>query len=106
MIAVGRRKANLEALVHEYGHDKIQAVPFDITQLESIPNLVANITKTHEDMDCVLLNSGIQRKTDFSDPGSISMDVINEEFTTNYLSQLALTKSSCRSCRRSRPSQP
>jgi short-subunit dehydrogenase involved in D-alanine esterification of teichoic acids len=92
VIAVGRRKENLEKLVHEYGHEKIQAVPFDITQLESIPNFAKNITNSHGDVDCIILNSGIQRACDFSKPDSIDMDVINLEFTTNYLSQLALTK--------------
>ncbi|KAJ9604917.1 hypothetical protein H2200_010306 [Cladophialophora chaetospira] len=92
VIAVGRRKNNLDKLVHEYGHEKIQAVPFDITKLESIPHFVQNITSTHPDVDCVLLNSGIQRKTDFSDPNSIDLDAINLEFTTNYTAQLALTK--------------
>ena len=92
VIAVGRRKENLEKLVQEYGHEKVQAVPFDITKLESIPNFVTNITGTHPDVDCILLNSGIQRKSDFSDPESIDIDVLSLEFTTNYLSQLALTK--------------
>ena len=92
MIAVGRRKENLEALVHKHGHDKIQAVPFDITRLESIPNFATNIINTHSDVDCIVLNAGIQRKTDFSEPDSIDIDVLNLEFTTNYLSQLALTK--------------
>jgi short-subunit dehydrogenase involved in D-alanine esterification of teichoic acids len=92
VIAVGRRKENLEALVHQYGHDKVQAVPFDITQLESIPHFAANIMNTHSDVDCVLLNSGIQRSTDFSDPEAVDMDVVQLEFTTNYIAQLALTK--------------
>jgi len=92
VIAVGRRKENLEALVHQYGHDKVQAVPFDIIQLESIPHFAANIMNTHSDVDCVLLNSGIQRSTDFSDPEAVDMDVVQLEFTTNYIAQLALTK--------------
>ncbi|KIX93797.1 uncharacterized protein Z520_10422 [Fonsecaea multimorphosa CBS 102226] len=92
VIAVGRRKENLAALVEQYGHDKAQAVPFDITKLESIPHFATNIMNTHPDVDCIMLNSGIQRKSDFSDPDSIDVDVLNLEFTTNYLAQLALTK--------------
>lgn len=38
VIAVGRRKENLEAFVHKHGKDKATAVPFDITELEKIPN--------------------------------------------------------------------
>lgn len=92
VIAVGRRKENLDALVKKHGHEKIQAIPFDITQLRSIPEFATNIINTHPDLDCLVLNAGIQRKTDFSDPDSIDVDVLNLEFTTNYLSQLALTK--------------
>lgn len=78
--------------MQEYGHDKVQAVPFDITQLESIPHFVTNITGTHPDVDCVILNAGIQRRTDFSEPDAIDLGVVELEFKTNYLSQLALTK--------------
>lgn len=38
VIAVGRRKENLEAFVHKHGKDKATAVPFDITELDKIPN--------------------------------------------------------------------
>lgn len=38
------------------------------------------------------MNSGIQRGLDFSKPDLIDMDVVQLEFTTNYLSYLALTK--------------
>ena len=52
VVAVGRRKENLEKLVQSFGHDKCQAVPFDITQLDSIPHFVTNISNTHPDVDC------------------------------------------------------
>ena len=38
------------------------------------------------------MNSGIQRGLDFSKPESVDMSSIQTEFTTNYLSYLALTK--------------
>ena len=38
------------------------------------------------------MNSGIQRSVDFSKPDTVDMDSIQMEFTTNYLSYLALTK--------------
>jgi len=78
--------------VHKHGHDKVQAIPFDITDLEAIPSFAADITNTHDDLDCVFLNSGMQRKVDFSEPESVDMGMINQEFTLNYLSYLALTK--------------
>ncbi|KIW17486.1 hypothetical protein PV08_04680 [Exophiala spinifera] len=92
VIAVGRRKENLETLVQNHGHDKCQAVPFDITKLESVPHFATNIMNTHPDVDCIILNSGIQRRTDFSDPDSIDINSLQLEFNTNYIAHLALTK--------------
>ncbi|CAF9927873.1 hypothetical protein IMSHALPRED_007319 [Imshaugia aleurites] len=91
VIVVGRRKENLEAFVHEHGNDKASAVPFDVTELDKIPNFVTNITKTHPDLDCVMLNSGIQRSFDFSKPETVDMSVVHTEFTTNYFSNLTMT---------------
>lgn len=92
VIASGRRKENLEELVHKYGNDKVSAVQFDITNLSGIPAFATTITTTHPDLDCVFLNSGIQRGFDFAKPETVDMDVVGKEFTTNYLSYLALTK--------------
>ena len=51
-----------------------------------------SITKTYPDLDCVFINSGIQRGLDFSKPDEVDLESIQTEFTTNYLSYLALTK--------------
>ena len=40
VIVVGRRKEALEEFVHKHGKDKSTAVPFDITEVEKIPNFV------------------------------------------------------------------
>ena len=92
VIAVGRRKDRLEAFVHKHGHDKAQAVPLDITKLDSIPAFVTNITNTYSNLDCVVLNSGMQRKCNFGEPESVDVDMIQTELLTNYTAQLALTK--------------
>ncbi|KAL9103346.1 MAG: hypothetical protein Q9163_001612 [Psora crenata] len=92
VIVTGRRKENLINFVHKHGKTKATAVPFDINELEKIPNFAANITQTHTDLDCIMLNSGIQRGLDFSRPETVQLDMIQAEFTTNYLSYLALTK--------------
>lgn len=54
--------------------------------------IVLSITKSHTDLDCVFINSGIQRGLDFSKPESVDLDSIQTEFTTNYLAYLALVK--------------
>jgi NADP-dependent 3-hydroxy acid dehydrogenase YdfG len=40
VVVVGRRKEKLEEFVHKHGKDKATAVPFDITEMEKIPNFV------------------------------------------------------------------
>ena len=93
-IAVGRRKEKLEELVHRNGKDKVSAVPFDITNLDAIPIFMTkyvsqretghlltarSVTKTHSDLDCILINSGIQRGFDFRKPETVDMDAIKQE---------------------------
>ncbi|KAL8639116.1 MAG: hypothetical protein Q9228_003808 [Teloschistes exilis] len=92
VIVVGRRKEKLEDFVHKHGKDRATAIPFDITEMDKIPNFATNITKTYTDLDGILINSGIQRGFDFSEPQSVDLDVVETEFKTNYLSYLALTK--------------
>lgn len=92
VIVSGRRKERLDAFVKEYGVTRAQALHFDITKLDTIPETVSAITKEHEGLDCVFINSGIQRGADFSRPDGIDMDLINQELTVNYLGPLTLTK--------------
>ena len=60
--------------------------------LQYSTDLEDSITSTYEDLDCILINSGIQRGFDFTKPETVDMDVVETEFKTNYLSYIALTK--------------
>lgn len=91
-IVVGRRKENLDALVEKHGKDKADPVIFDITKLDQIPKFVDDITSKHPDLDCVIINSGIQRGFDFSKPDTVNLSVLELEFTTNYIAYVHLTK--------------
>lgn len=51
-----------------------------------------SIIETHRDLDCVILNSGIQRPVDFTKPETVDISSIQNEFNTNYISYIALTK--------------
>lgn len=51
-----------------------------------------SVAKAHPKLDCVFLNSGIQRGVDFTKPESIDLDSVETEFTTNYLSYIHLIK--------------
>jgi short-subunit dehydrogenase involved in D-alanine esterification of teichoic acids len=91
LIIVGRRKENLDAFVEKHGKDKVEAIVFDITALDKIPAFAADVTSRHPDLDCVLLNSGIQRGFDFTKPETVDLSVLGLEFTTNYLAYVHLT---------------
>ncbi|KAI9712220.1 MAG: hypothetical protein M1812_006955 [Candelaria pacifica] len=91
VIVSGRRQERLDQFVEKHGKDNASSVQFDVTALDKIPAFVSDVTKAHPDLDCVLLNSGIQRGFDFSDPSSIDLSVLEAEFKTNYLSVIHLT---------------
>jgi len=90
VIAVGRRKENLDEFVAKHGKDKTSGIQFDITDLDSIPSFVENVTKSYPKLDCVFLNSGIQRGLDFTKPESIDFKSVQLELTTNYISYIYL----------------
>lgn len=92
VIVSGRRQENLDSFTSKHGKDKSDAVAFDITQLDKIPTFAADVMKSHPDLDCVFMNSGIQRGLDFSKPEKVDLDTVYDEFNTNYLSYLHLTK--------------
>jgi short-subunit dehydrogenase involved in D-alanine esterification of teichoic acids len=91
VIIVGRRKDRLDEFTEKHNKDDVSSIVFDITKLDEIPKFASDVTKAHPDLDCVFLNSGIQRMHNFAKPETIKLDAINEEITTNYLSYLHLT---------------
>ncbi|KAJ6086333.1 oxidoreductase [Penicillium sp. IBT 16267x] len=88
--AVGRRKDRLDALVQEYGTDKAHGVAFDISKLETIPNFVTEVTSQYPDIDCVFINAGFQRTTDFTSPQTIDMDTFNQIMHVNFTAAVTL----------------
>jgi len=92
IIAVGRRQENLDKLAQEQGKDKVSTISFDITKLSEIPSFANQVISENDDLDCVFINSGIQRGLDFSKPEDVDLEVIQQEFTLNYLSYIHLWK--------------
>ena len=110
VVVSGRRTDKLDEFIHRHGKNKCSAFQFDITELAKIPgfaaefeclsphimisslNFIESIIETHPDLDCVILNSGIQRGADFTRPESVDISSIQTELTTNYLSYISLTK--------------
>ncbi|PYI34477.1 putative short-chain dehydrogenase/oxidoreductase [Aspergillus indologenus CBS 114.80] len=92
VVVAGRRKENLDAFVAQHGSDKVDSAVFDVMQLEKIPEFAASITTAHPDLDCVFVNSGIQRPFDFARPETVDLDIFDQELITNYTSAVRLTK--------------
>lgn len=49
------------------------------------------IVESHPDLDCVILNAGVQYVMDFSKPHTVDISKIQHEITINYVSMVALT---------------
>ncbi|KAF1809133.1 NAD(P)-binding protein, partial [Eremomyces bilateralis CBS 781.70] len=88
----GCREDRLDEFASKHGKDKVTAYQVDITQLDQIGSFANDIMKKHPDLDSVILNAGIQRSFDFSNPDTVNLEVVSAEITTNYLSYIHLVK--------------
>ncbi|KAI2610071.1 NAD(P)-binding protein [Hypoxylon fragiforme] len=91
VIGVGRRKERLDEFVAKHGPSKAAVSQFDITKLDEIQKWSKDITTAHPTIDAVILNSGIQRTLDFTNPEAIDVSRTLQELHTNYTSYLLLT---------------
>ncbi|KAI2616961.1 putative short-chain dehydrogenase/oxidoreductase [Hypomontagnella submonticulosa] len=89
VIVTGRRRERLDAFTS--AHPGSAGVAVDITALGDIPAFAASITQQHPDIDCVILNAGIQRGINFARPETVDLGVFDAEFNTNYVSFVHLT---------------
>ncbi|KAI0123788.1 hypothetical protein BJ170DRAFT_703852 [Xylariales sp. AK1849] len=64
----------------------------DILKLSSIPSFAPLIVNDHPDLDCIILDSDIQRAFDFSKPETVDLDTRGDELTTNYTSFILLRR--------------
>lgn len=112
LIVTGRRKEKLDEIVQKYGSDKVSAKTFDVMQLEQvrspmssevcpqltcpmkikIPQFASDIVSENPDLDCIFVNSGIQRPFDFSKPETVDPDIFDQELITNYTSAVRIAK--------------
>ncbi|KAJ5605218.1 hypothetical protein N7510_010372 [Penicillium lagena] len=92
VIVSGRRKEELDDFVQKHGDNKVKARVFDITHLDKIPQFASEVITEVPDLDCVFVNSGIQRPFDFSKPETVDLDILDQELITNYTSAVYLTK--------------
>ncbi|KAJ5925522.1 hypothetical protein N7454_008161 [Penicillium verhagenii] len=115
VIVSGRRKENLDAFVQQHGDDKVTSKVFDIMKLDQVSDayqrssahssqetktnalhqicqFALDIIAENPDLDCIFVNSGIQRPFDFSQPETIDLDIFDQELITNYTSAVYLSK--------------
>ncbi|KAK6528804.1 hypothetical protein TWF694_004038 [Orbilia ellipsospora] len=88
VVVTGRREDRLKEFTTKH---KGSYEVFDLSKIDEIPKFAERVTKSHPDIDAVLLNSGIQRGFNFTRPETVDLKVIDEEFTVNYLSYIHLT---------------
>ncbi|KAF2231692.1 short-chain dehydrogenase/oxidoreductase [Viridothelium virens] len=96
VIITGRRKENLDTFVSKYSSSRsssatITAHVFDVNDRTTVPSFVSQITREHPDLDCVFLNSGMQRSFNFANPTSVDFNLLESELDTNYTSFVRLT---------------
>ncbi|KAL5356581.1 hypothetical protein BJX96DRAFT_171744 [Aspergillus floccosus] len=92
IIIAGRRKENLDEFVEQHEEGKVSSKVFDIMKLDQIPQFASEVTAQNPDLDCVFVNSGIQRPFDFSKPETVDLDIFDQELITNYTSAVHLAK--------------
>lgn len=85
VIACGRREEQLDSLQKELGNERCATVPWDITDLPRIPDM-ANRIMTHygSSVYAVVIVSGIQRTTDFTQP-DVSVSAVSSETSSSSL---------------------
>ena len=114
VIAVGRRQDRLDNFIRKHGSDKASAAKFDITNRQnmddfvkesvnpvSVPlrfytskvltNIYFSITNTYPDLDCVLLNAGVQSEINLAEPAKFDSSTFYSQIETNFSCFVDLT---------------
>ncbi|GAM89845.1 hypothetical protein ANO11243_078840 [Dothideomycetidae sp. 11243] len=89
VIVVGRRRERLYSFVAAHA-SQATSYELDVTQLSAIPGFVSRVIASHADIDLVVLNSGIQRGFDFTNPDTVDLATFDAEVATNYTSVVHL----------------
>ena len=90
IITTGRRNERLSALRAEL--PGLKTFQWDVTDIHNIGNHATTIMKTYPDIDCVFINSGIQRSFFLADPKAITDVEVAEEATTNFTAPMVILR--------------
>ncbi len=114
VVAVGRRQSRLDSFLAQHGDSKVATIAFDISEIDKahlfahkwVYSVIScrnrcfasyaelgdlSVVQQHPDLDCIILDAGVQYVMDFSKPHTVDMGNIQKEITTNYTSMVALT---------------
>ncbi|KAJ5360906.1 hypothetical protein N7517_010097 [Penicillium concentricum] len=97
LVISGRRKENLEEFIRQHGNAEVTSKSFDVTKLDEVRNTwrlekdPAFLAENPE-IDCIFVNSGIQRLFNFSKPETVELNIFDQELVTNYTVPVHLTK--------------
>ncbi|PKS08178.1 hypothetical protein jhhlp_005454 [Lomentospora prolificans] len=84
VIAVGRRQERLDAFVQKHGSDKTGAIRYDVTDSAGLDAFVQEVVTQYPDLDCVLLNAGVQSAIRLSRPAEVDLAAFHNEVSTNF----------------------
>ncbi|KAH6884417.1 hypothetical protein B0T10DRAFT_493171 [Thelonectria olida] len=91
VIVTGRRQDRIDAFIQKHGPSHATGRAFDVLNLSDIPAFAKSVLQDNPDLDCVVVNSGIQRAFDFTKADSLDLSQLDAEVTTNYTSAVHLT---------------
>ncbi|ORY68587.1 uncharacterized protein BCR38DRAFT_482086 [Pseudomassariella vexata] len=63
-----------------------------MTNLASYHKFVDSIVEKHPEFHTFIINSGVQRHFGFNKPETVDLNIIQEEFTTNYVAYFHLIR--------------
>lgn len=88
-----RERESLDCQIRCHGsswHSRLRRLVRPIPNAENQKLMRYRVTRSHPTLDSVVLNSGIQRRLDFTKPESIKLQDVEAELTTNYTAPLHL----------------
>lgn len=91
VIVSGRRQEALDAFVSKH-KDSASSAAVNLVDLPSLPGFAKSVIEKNPDLDCVIINSGIQRPFDFTQPETVDLGILQDEVTTNYIAYVHLIK--------------
>ncbi|KAF8301043.1 putative short-chain dehydrogenase/oxidoreductase [Clavulina sp. PMI_390] len=91
VIVTGRRQERLDELSKELDHERVFTVQWDISDLSGIKAMANTLIQHYGSrMNAVVIVSGLQRTTDFTNPEGLDFTSIQTEITTNFTAYIHL----------------